>query len=146
MEAVDISLLIPIALIGLYWLLRRIFKRTPKAKVRYQKGLEREFQEAHHEGETEVTVTSGEIKVRIDDLTKKNAIEYDFTKKWAEALGQALRFARLKNRRGGIVFILSCDSDIEYVRESLKDIKYFRLPVDVWTVTNFTDKKVKVKI
>jgi len=123
-----------------------IFGKTKTVEQKYKKGKERQFQVAHAEGEIEQTVQSGNIKVRIDDLTNKHAIEYDFTKKWAEALGQALRFSRLTHRRGGIVFILGKESDMEYVRESVKDIKRFNLPVDVWTVQNLKDKKVEIKI
>ena len=43
---------------------------------------------------------SGEIEVRLPDrtrvdcLTNEYAIEYDFSNKWAEAIGQALHVAR----------------------------------------------------
>lgn len=43
---------------------------------------------------------------RVDCLTKTNAIEFDFAKKWAESVGQALHYQLMTGRRGMVVLIL----------------------------------------
>lgn len=42
-------------------------------------------------------------KTWCDCLTRHNAVEFDFGKKWAEAIGQSLHYARHTGRRAGIV-------------------------------------------
>lgn len=54
-------------------------------------------------------------KTRVDCLTDKFAIEFDFADKWAEALGQSLHYARMTGRRPAIFLILESDSDMRYV-------------------------------
>lgn len=54
-------------------------------------------------------------KTRVDCLTDSFAIEFDFAPKWAEALGQALHYARMTGRTPAIFLILENDSDMRYV-------------------------------
>lgn len=53
---------------------------------------------------------------RVDCLTDSFAIEFDFAPKWAEALGQALHYARMTGRQPAIFLILEHDSDMRYVQ------------------------------
>ena len=48
---------------------------------------------------------------RVDCLTKDNAVEFDFAKKWAESVGQALHYQLMTGRRGKVVLILEKPAD-----------------------------------
>ncbi len=58
------------------------------------------------QGEIEVTLPD---RSRVDCLTDTHAIEYDFTNKGLEAIGQALHYARMTGKKAGIVLIGSQD-------------------------------------
>jgi len=66
-------------------------------------------------------------RTRVDCLTDSHAIEYDFSRKWAEAIGQSLHYARMTGKRAGIVLIGSQD-DAGYKR-AFDVIKGYRLPI-----------------
>ena len=48
---------------------------------------------------------------RVDCLTKDNAVEFDFAKKWAESIGQALHYQLMTGKRGKVVLILENPTD-----------------------------------
>ena len=48
---------------------------------------------------------------RVDCLTKDNAVEFDFAKKWAESVGQALHYQLMTGKRGKVVLILEKQAD-----------------------------------
>ncbi len=48
---------------------------------------------------------------RVDCLTKTNAVEFDFAKKWAESVGQALHYQLMTGKRGMVVLILENPND-----------------------------------
>jgi hypothetical protein len=85
-------------------------------------------------------MNSGQIEVvmvdstRCDCLTDTHAIEFDFGKKWAEAIGQSLNYSRLTNRRAGIVLIIKMD-EMRYWERMNAIIKHFDLPIDTWIMT-----------
>lgn len=81
-------------------------------------------------GQLEVTLPDS---TRIDCLTENNAIEFDFAKKWAEGLGQALHYGALTGKRAGVVLILENPKDQEYFRRLKSTVERLDLPVDVWT-------------
>ena len=64
-------------------------------------------------GETEVVLDD---KTRVDCLTDEYAIEVDFARKWAEAVGQSLYYAEKTNRRPGILLILEKPADARYLK------------------------------
>ncbi len=43
---------------------------------------------------------------RVDCLTATHAVEFDFAKKWAESIGQALYYSLMTGKRGMVVLIL----------------------------------------
>ena len=45
-------------------------------------------------------------KTRVDCLTQTHAVEFDFAKKWAESIGQALYYQLLTGKRAMVVLIL----------------------------------------
>ncbi len=95
---------------------------------------EREYQVAfarRHRGQVEYVLSDG---TRVDILTATHAIEVDFAKKWAEAVGQALHYAAMTKRRAGILLILQKPSDQRYVKRVEALIRHLKLKVKVWTV------------
>jgi len=65
---------------------------------------------------------------RVDCLAKDYAIEFDFAKKWAESVGQALYYSKMTGKKPAVVLILTSIADYRYVKriERLdKDIKIF---------------------
>src|SRR5512135_3315001 len=58
---------------------------------------------SEHGGQAEVALPDG---TRADCITEKNAVEFDFGKKWAEAIGQALYYSVQTGKRPGVVLIL----------------------------------------
>ena len=53
---------------------------------------------------------------RVDCMTKDYAIEFDFDKKWAEAIGQSLYYSKLTGKSPAIVLILTSPTDYRYVK------------------------------
>ena len=53
-------------------------------------------------------------ETRVDCLTDKYAIEFDFAQKWAESIGQALYYSYRTGKVPGVVLILEKPSDYKY--------------------------------
>ena len=53
---------------------------------------------------------------RVDCLTDKYAIEFDFAPKWAEALGQSLHYAHMTGRMPAIFLIVEHERDMRHVQ------------------------------
>lgn len=80
-------------------------------------------------GVVEVVMPSGS---RCDCLTEGNAVEFDFSHKWAESVGQALNYGAQTGKRAGIVLILEREGDERHA-EQVKIVRdYYKLPLDVW--------------
>lgn len=93
---------------------------------------ERWYQEqwcASVNGTAEVTLDD---MTRCDCLTQDHAIELDFARKWAEAIGQALHYGNLTGKKPGIVLIIENDDELRYLERIRNIIKVHGLPVDVW--------------
>lgn len=69
---------------------------------------------------------------RCDCLTATHAVEFDFGKKWAEAIGQALYYSLQTGRRAGIVLILEQPKDYKYWIRLNSTIDHYKLPIDTW--------------
>lgn len=52
---------------------------------------------------------------RVDCLTDEYAIEVDFAKKWAEAIGQSLYYAQITGKKPAIGFIVE-NGDDRYIK------------------------------
>lgn len=91
---------------------------------------EKDYQLSHCKGKIEFVLPD---RTRIDCLTETHAIEYDFGKKWAEAIGQSLHYAMFTGRRAGIVLIIS-PKEIRFYNRVKSVIDHYNLPIDVWTV------------
>ena len=94
---------------------------------------EKEYQKlwcAQHNGKIEYVLDD---KTRVDCLTEDYAIEFDFAYKWAEAVGQALYYALMTNKKPGIVLIIEKERD----KRNLKRLEILteKYNIKLWTIT-----------
>ncbi|WP_321532286.1 hypothetical protein [uncultured Desulfuromonas sp.] len=80
---------------------------------------------------------------RVDCLTESYAIEFDFSNKWAEAIGQSLYYAVETKRLPGIVLILEKQSDERHLKRLMKTAAPYG--IRVWTISNFPTKTKEVQ-
>jgi len=92
---------------------------------------EKDYVKRYCTGEIEVVLPD---KTRVDCETSNYAIEYDFGRKWAEAIGQSLHYSRMTNKKAGVVLIMRTQKDCKYVDRINDNIKYYWLPIKVQTV------------
>jgi hypothetical protein len=78
-------------------------------------------------------------KTRVDYLTDNHAIEYDYGRKWAEAIGQSLYYSAMTGKKAGIVLIVNDRNKERYLKRLNKAIKKNSLDVKVWAI----EKKIK---
>lgn len=90
-------------------------------------------------GEREVVMPN---KSRADCIQDNLAIEYDWSYKWAECIGQALEYARLTGLRAGCVLIFKSHHDNRYVEKILGNIRHYGLPIDLFVI----DQGMKIKV
>ena len=96
--------------------------------------LEKEYQNAWckaNEGSLEVVLYD---KARVDCVTPDYAIEFDFAKKWGEAIGQSLYYGTVLNKKPGIVLIMEDGAkDKRYLNRVAMVAKQHN--ITVWTIT-----------
>lgn len=63
-------------------------------------------------GVTEYKLSDG---TRVDVLTDNYAVEFDFARKWAEAVGQSLHYGMMTGKTPAIVLILETSKDYVYL-------------------------------
>ncbi len=102
------------------------------AHVHKEKYYQEKWCSEHH-GQTEVVLSD---KTRADCITETHAIEFDFGKKWAESLGQALYYSLQTGKKAGIVLILESPKDRKYFIRLNSTIQHFNLPIDTWEMSN----------
>lgn len=86
-----------------------------------------------HAGRMEVVLPD---KTRCDCLTNTHAVEFDFGKKWAEAIGQSLYYSLQTGKKAGIVLILKSPKDHKYWIRLNSTIKHYNLPINTWGIMN----------
>jgi len=72
-------------------------------------------------------------RTRVDCVAQGYAIEFDFARKWAEAVGQSLHYALQTGEQPGIVLILEKPSDARYL-ERLSPLAE-KYGIRLWTIT-----------
>ncbi len=95
---------------------------------------EREYQTKWckiHGGKTEVVLKD---RTRVDCLTKTHAIEFDFAKKWAEAIGQSLHYSRMTGKQPGIVLICKNKKGIKKFKILKEDVIFYKLNIKIWNI------------
>jgi hypothetical protein len=82
-------------------------------------------------GQVEVVMKDG---TRCDILTATHAIEVDFAKKWAEAIGQSLNYAMHTGKRPGVALIILAPSDNKYVERVRKISAEYSLGLTIYPI------------
>ena len=101
---------------------------------------EKSYQQAWQEKYGGIVEYQNNDYTRVDVLTKTHAIEFDFAKKWAESIGQALYYQYKTGKRAKVVLIIENpqkdfiyynrvkalskihDFDLEYVTPSILNL------------------------
>lgn len=83
-------------------------------------------------GVIEYTLDDGS---RVDCETDTYSIEFDFGKKWAEAIGQALYYSSKTGKKAGIFLIISKKNDWKHLKKIKRTIKDKGIDIKIWTVS-----------
>ena len=71
---------------------------------------------------------------RCDILTATQAIEVDFAKKWAEAIGQSLNYAMQTGKRPAVALILLAPADNKYIERVRKISAEYALGLTIYPI------------
>ena len=82
-------------------------------------------------GQVEVVMKDG---TRCDILTATHAIEVDFARKWAEAIGQSLNYSMLTGKRPAVALIVLSPSDNKYIERVRKISAKYGLGLTIYTI------------
>jgi len=82
-------------------------------------------------GQVEVVMRDG---TRCDILTATHAIEVDFAKKLAEAIGQSLNYAMHTGKRPGVALIVLSPSDNKYLERVRKISAEYSLGLTIYPI------------
>lgn len=91
-----------------------------------QKPMIRNQEHSYKEADYVCKYCTGQIEYRLSDgtrvdcLTDEYAIEFDWAKKWAESIGQSLYYAKMTNRKPGVVLIIKDEKDYFYLERFKK--------------------------
>ena len=102
------------------WLLLFLIISTPFLLGASKKHTERYYQKLWCEKAKGIMEYVLEDGTRVDCLTKNYAVEIEFAKNWYEAVGQALHYARLSERKPAVVLIIKKKSDWRYYQRLRK--------------------------
>jgi hypothetical protein len=92
---------------------------------------EADYVDHHCIGEVEHVLSD---RTRVDCLSETHAIEYDWGKKWAEAIGQSLYYSAMTGKKAGIVLIVNPRTKDRYLKRLNKAIEAHELDIDVWII------------
>ncbi len=106
-----------------------------------EKKYEKDYQEAWCSGKgvTEFVLSD---KTRVDCLTDTHAIEFDWAKKWAEAIGQSLYYSVATNKKAGIVIILKSEKDKKHLTKLYSVIEHNKIEIDVWVIEDYEPNQI----
>ena len=64
-------------------------------------------------------------------LTDTHAIEVDFADKWADAIGQSLKYSMQTGKKAGIVLVLKDRGDEKHLERLRKMAKHYSMDVEI---------------
>lgn len=102
-----------------------------EAKHLYKEAVYQNYWCSKNNGITEYRLNNG---ARVDCLTSNLAIEFDFAKKQAECLGQALEYSALTKKNPACCLIVETEKDYKYVRRLRYTVQKKQLNVSVFTI------------
>ena len=110
-----------------------IFSKDTKTipSKKYLEADYRDFACKKLEGKIEYVLDDGS---RVDCLTDQYAIEFDFAKKWAEAIGQSLYYAEKTGKQPGIILIIPTEKDMRHMEKIKKVIGAKKLNIKLWSI------------
>lgn len=109
-----------------------LFPYSANAKNKMKESRYQEIDCSKRKGKVESIIKGG----RIDCETEYFAIEYDFAKKWAECLGQALFYSAYTSKVGLCILIVENNKDFKYIKKLEKAIEYHGLHIGVDVIKN----------
>jgi len=107
------------------------FANSPPA-LQGQNLKERDYQEAWCNAANGIVEHRLPDQTRVDCLTETHAIEFDFSHKWAESLGQALHYANQTGKKAGIVLILREPKDQKHLSTLRGNLEQLTQEIDLW--------------
>ena len=120
-----------ISILGIF-----LFAFPASAKHLY---LERDYQNYWCGQKGGVTEYKLPDKTRVDCLTDKYAVEFDFAPKWAECTGQAIYYGKQTNRTPACVLILENEKDVRYLKRLQSTVN--GIDFKIWTMNPKEIKK-----
>lgn len=90
-----------------------------------------------HKGIVEHPIPDSKYPSRVDCLTDVYAIEFDFLRKWPEALTQAIYYGKMTHRKPGVVFIIentSNEYNYVYINRLLNTLSEQKTGITFWFV------------
>ena len=110
-----------------------IFNKDTKTILpkKYLEADYRDFACKQLEGNIEYVLDDGS---RVDCLTDQYAIEFDFAKKWAEAIGQSLYYAEKTGKQPGIILIIPTEKDMRHMEKIKKVVEAKKLNIKLWSI------------
>ena len=75
-------------------------------------------------------------RTRVDCLTEEYAIEFDWAKKWAESIGQAMYYSQMTGKKPAVAIIIKNPEEriyINRIRKANSEIKIFDIKTDNFT-------------
>ena len=75
---------------------------------------------------------------RVDCLTAEYAVEVDFGRKWAEAIGQSIYYAAMTGRKPGILLIVD-EKGKKYAERIGKSFIYVGKNIRIWITLKIPD-------
>lgn len=103
----------------------------PTVAAKEQKKNEKYYQErwCADRGVTEHVLPD---RTRVDCLTEKHAIEFDWANKWPESIGQSLYYSFQTGKRAGVVLIVKRPKHYKYWVRLNSTVDHYKLPIDTW--------------
>ena len=72
-------------------------------------------------------------RTRVDCLTDEYAIEFDYAKKWAESIGQAMYYSQMTGKKPAVAIIIKNPEERVYInriRKANNEIKIFEIKAE----------------
>lgn len=104
-------------------------------KIPVHKHNEASYQQAWCSLHNGITEYENADKTRVDCLTSAHAVEFDFARKWAESIGQALHYGIMTGKKPMVVLILENPKKQMCYYERVKRIAE-KYDIDTQYVTN----------
>jgi hypothetical protein len=105
---------------------------TPKKVIKYREADYVDYACPKMNGVIEFSLDDGS---RVDCETDTHSIEFDFGKKWAEAIGQALYYSSKTGKQAGIFLIIAENNDRNNLRKIKRVIKEKKMNIKIWTIS-----------